>query len=118
MEPRLRASGPPEERGRLGVGRRGGCLKGSLSQTKEEGAGAGCSPGVGQGSHGGKATRDPLAASADPGGRTQAEWCACALRARIRGCGPEKLSGLRARCPILKVQEEPDHLRSSEPSVR
>lgn len=74
--------------GGWGLAEERGASRVLLGRLKEEGAGGGCSPGAGQGSHGGKVTRDPLASSADPAGGAQAAWCACALRAGSRGVWP------------------------------
>ena len=85
--------GAPEERGRLAEGGASGLL---LVREREEGAGRGCSPGVGQGSHGVKdpqVTRDPLASSVDPGGGAQAAWRACAVRAGIQWAWPWEAVG-------------------------
>lgn len=71
----------------MGVGRREGSLKGSLRQIEGGRSRRRLQPWgrAGQGSHGGKVTRNPLASSADLGGRAPAAWCACALRAGSRG---------------------------------
>ena len=69
--------------GAVGGWQKRGGLKGSLSQIEGGRSRRRLSPGAGQGSHGGKVSRDPLASSADSGGGAPAAWCARALRAGV-----------------------------------
>lgn len=99
--------------GAVGGWQKGGASGLLLVREREGGAGRGCSPGVGQGSHGVKdpqVTRDPLAPSVDPGGGAQA--------ARgFSGRGPEKQWGLRRSFPLSRPPlPHPDSARGARSS--